>query len=398
MEYIFYIIIPIISAIVGWLTNLIAIKMMFYPIEYFGLRPFGWQGIVPNNAAKMANDAVELMTEKLLDIQEIFSRIDSKTVSENLQPSLKQISQLIIDEVMLAQAPFLWKHLDIKKKNILYEKVQEFLPSTIERTMTDIKNEIKELIDFKKLAIDSLIDDKTLINRIFLNVGSNEFGFIEKSGLILGFIFGLIQMFVLMYFNDWWIFITGGIVIGFLTNFLALKMIFRPIEPIKFLGMKIQGLFLKRQKDVAKEYSKIITENILTTEQLFDAIFKTSKNGKIRKIINNNVSLLINKIVWKSKFSMNVILDKKRTDIIKNIATYRFMQELPIAMQNTHEYAFQTLKLRETIENKMANLPNKEFISFLRPVFQQDEWKLIIVGAYLGGIAGLIQFLVFILK
>ena len=72
------------------------------------------------------------------------------------------------------------------------------------------------------------------------------------------------------------------------------------------------------------------------------------------------------------------------------------MQEIPIAMTNTYEYAAEVLELQKTIEEKMSNLASKDFISFLRPIFKQDEWKLILAGAWLGGIAGIIQFILFI--
>ena len=40
--------IPFISAIVGWSTNFLAVKMMFYPIEFIGFKPYlGWQGLIP---------------------------------------------------------------------------------------------------------------------------------------------------------------------------------------------------------------------------------------------------------------------------------------------------------------------------------------------------------------
>jgi hypothetical protein len=41
----------------------------------------------------------------------------------------------------------------------------------------------------------------------------------------------------------------------------------------------------------------------------------------------------------------------------------------------------------------MSNLSPEEFQGFLRPVFQEDEWKLILVGAVLGVLAGVLQLL-----
>ncbi len=61
-------------------------------------------------------------------------------------------------------------------------------------------------------------------------------------------------------------------------------------------------------------------------------------------------------------------------------------------------YAEKALDIQNTIGNKMASLPPKKFIGFLRPAFEQDEWKLIAVGAVLGGAAGVIQYIISLIQ
>ena len=53
------------------------------------------------------------------------------------------------------------------------------------------------------------------------------------------------------------------------------------------------------------------------------------------------------------------------------------------------------MDLETTFRTRMQALSSPEFVNFLRPVFQEDELKLIIVGAILGMLAGIGQ-LVFI--
>ena len=69
---------------------------------------------------------------------------------------------------------------------------------------------------------------------------------------------------------------------------------------------------------------------------------------------------------------------------------YKFAQ-LPLNIRSIFPYAEKTLDIQKTIGEKMANLPPRQFIDFLRPAFQEDEWKLIAVGAALGGVAGILQ-------
>ena len=77
-----YLSMPLISALVGYATNVIAIKMMFYPVEFFGKPPLlGWQGIIPRRAAKMAAISVDTITTHLITQEEIFDRLDPDRVA-----------------------------------------------------------------------------------------------------------------------------------------------------------------------------------------------------------------------------------------------------------------------------------------------------------------------------
>lgn len=60
-----YLSMPLIAALIGWATKLVAIRMMFQPLEFRGVRPWpGWQGIVPRRAARMAVIACDTMTDR----------------------------------------------------------------------------------------------------------------------------------------------------------------------------------------------------------------------------------------------------------------------------------------------------------------------------------------------
>ena len=74
------------SGLVGWATNALALEMTFKPIEYYGIewfrienQPwgfFGWQGIIPTKAEKMAKTTVQLMTSQLFKVEDVFERLD----------------------------------------------------------------------------------------------------------------------------------------------------------------------------------------------------------------------------------------------------------------------------------------------------------------------------------
>ena len=93
--------IPLISALVGWLTNYLAVKMMFYPIEFVGIKPFfGWQGLIPAKRRQMAEIEVELVLGKLLSVEELAQRLDPDELTKAIERRLKQVIRKVVNDVM----------------------------------------------------------------------------------------------------------------------------------------------------------------------------------------------------------------------------------------------------------------------------------------------------------
>ena len=190
-----YLSIPITSALVGWLTNILAIKMTFYPLKFIGIPPyFGWQGIIPSKAAKMSSISVDLWTTKLINVKELFSQIDPKKVADEMKPEFDRISKEIMDEIMYNQAPEAWKRIPSPIKKLIYSRISRDMPEIVAEMMKDIKENIEEVFDIKDMVIKRLTKDKELSNEMFMKCGKEEFKFIERSGLYFGFLFGLFQM------------------------------------------------------------------------------------------------------------------------------------------------------------------------------------------------------------
>ena len=75
-------------------------------------------------------------------------------------------------------------------------------------------------------------------------------------------------------------------------------------------------------------------------------------------------------------------------------AVRRLRDELPTAVATIYELTDESLRLEETMVEQMGRLTSAEFERVLHPVFEEDEWTLILVGTILGGIAGAVQALV----
>ncbi len=407
--WLFIIVIPIINAIIGWVTNILALKMTFYPIEFFGIwKPYiGWQGIIPMKAKKMAEMSVDIMTEDLVRIDEQFNRIDPDKLAKEMKADISEHSKKVINEVMTKEAPVIWSSIPRAAKEVIYREANRELPMVVKYLMEDLKEIIIQVLDLKKMTVGVFEKDKQLLNRTFLEVGHKEFEFIEKSGFYFGFLFGCVQAAIWGITTkmgvSWpWLLPIGGFVVGYLTNFLALKLIFSPVKPVKFLFWTIQGMYIKRQNEISEAYAHIVSEEVVTTENMFSVIFEGEKSDVVMGIGEKHVREAIE--TGLESFETNALMrrivqyfknDKRveKANAMREQIVVSFKEYLPISFTKSFPFITKELGLKETIRTKMAALPPDKFAGFLRPVFKEDEWKLILVGGVLGLGAGLLQML-----
>ena len=409
LENLDIILMPIISAFIGWATNVLALKMTFYPLEFVGfqikgiraigwkgLPAVGWQGIIPSKAEHMAGKATDMITTKLIDVEDQFGRIEPAVVAAQMGPSILRLAREVTDEVMTEHVP-LWKLLPQPRKEKIYARAAEEIPSVIEEIITDVKRNITEVFDLKAMVTEFLSENKELLNRIFLEVGDKEFKFIERSGFVFGFLFGILQALLWVYWGAAWQLPLGGLIVGYFTNVLALRMIFSPTNPINIFGIKIQGLFIKRQEEVSRGYAQLVSDNVMTMQNVFYEMFEGEGANKLTNIIAKHAQEGIDKTAGFSSSLIRLTSGTDTYDAIKQVAIRRFVEQAPEQIHLVFGYAKRALAIEETMYTRMNDLPPDEFVDFLRPVFQEDEWKLILTGAVLGMAAGFLQLLLTVL-
>jgi uncharacterized membrane protein YheB (UPF0754 family) len=398
LEGLKYFSIPIVAGIIGWFTNMVAIKMTFYPLEFFGIKlgrlKIGWQGIIPSKAPKMASIATDLMTTKVLSVEDIFSKLEPYQVAIEMQPSINRLAREIADEVMNENAPMVWARTPDQVKDAVYNQVSQDLPAIIEEIMTEVKVNINDLFDLKHLVIQAMLRDRTIINEIFMKCGKEEFKFIERSGFWFGMLFGLVQMAVWYFYKGAWVLPVFGVIVGYATNWLALKLIFEPLQPKRIGPWVIQGLFIKRQKEVSDEYGKVIGKRILNSNNILEHLIHGANSDKLVLLVEKHVAGAVNRMSNIMIQFAEWFLGPERIDAIKGHVIKRIVEEMPTPMKNVSGYADETFDIENMLSSRLGSLPPDEFVGVLRPAFQEEEFILILVGAALGGVAGLFQYLV----
>lgn len=186
---------PIIAAFTGWITNKIAIKLLFHPRVPFRFMGMTIQGVFPKRQQQFAEKLGKLVSMELLSFDDIKQKIARPENVHKVMPLVEKhidhFLQVKLGEKMPIVRAFVGESTLNQMKSILMEELEALFPALMEDYMHQVKTELDlEQIVTRKIAAFST--DK--LEAILMQVMSKEFVFIEVIGAVLGFIIGLIQL------------------------------------------------------------------------------------------------------------------------------------------------------------------------------------------------------------
>mmetsp|Transcript_66626 Transcript_66626/g.124353 ORF Transcript_66626/g.124353 Transcript_66626/m.124353 type:complete len:512 (-) Transcript_66626:18-1553(-) len=397
--------IPIVSVIFTWGHIVLAVQMMFYPVKFLGCWNYrntgyglGWQGVVPRKAGVMAEKTCDLMIGRLIKMEEIIDRFQIDSFFETLGEVLLECQRNANEKLGPAYFPTLWPKLPGSVKDELLQRVMEAQKDSFGPVMADLRENITTILNMKDMSVRRYTEEPTLLISLFQQVGRKEFQFIQRCGAQMGFLLGLLQMglFFVTEKIEWmpWVMLpVSGLLIGNFTNWLAIKMIFRPTHPHRFcFGMlNFQGLFLKRQGQVSLELAKLLTETCVNSREMISYLVSSPGYQGALDILYKHTSKACDDIAGSFKRVVPAAFGHNEWAELKRGAVSALMDELPNHKERFLKYVDQVLQIEETIATRLASLPPDQFEGMLHPAFEEDEWMLITLGGVLGVVVGLVQ-------
>ncbi|TDK84771.1 DUF445 domain-containing protein [Mycolicibacterium mucogenicum] len=394
-HWIIYFSMPLVAAFVGWSTKIVAMEMIYRPLEFKGIGPIGWQGIIPRRAGKVGSTTIELLTANLLKPEELFSRIDAKeaveVLREPLAASINDIARDVAEEIR----PGLWDSLPEAGRQAILNRIHSQAPRITEKMLNEMQSDLSRFVDLQFLAVTTLVRNKEKLNKLMRGLSDDAMAFVRRSGIYFGLIIGTAQMFVWAIFKLPWIMPAFGFGIGLVSDYIALNMLFRPIKPTKYLGfIKFQGLLHAQREKITADYARILAEDLFAPDILFDGILKGPGADKLFSMVAREVELAIDNEV--GGFTGTVVkfaVGTSKYNALKDRVVDLVVERLPATLLDAQDYAMSKIDLERTIIDKMNQLSNEEYESILRPVFKDDEPLMIAIGAILGGCVGELQVL-----
>ncbi|CAJ1339390.1 unnamed protein product [Effrenium voratum] len=408
--------IPVVALFFTWFHIWLAIQMMFLPLHFIGVWQYkdtgvgvGWQGVVPRKCMKMAKMAFQCARPYLMGPRDWFKRVDTTVLFAKMHPMLERVVRATINSVSRRHFPAILvdgslpSRVEEELVVLAMEQVEETFPEMWAK-IVDLLCDAERGLDNDGMIVKVFTSNKELLNHFFLSLGEKEFRFIERCGAALGFICGCVQLFAFNHLDakGRMILLPGtGFFLGIFTNWLAIQMCFKPCFPRpvyvcgKYLG-SIQGLFLKRQRDVATLYSKMLVDHFFD----FDKVVAYLQTLPVWEDLQDAYCQNTNKMMQKTMGQVMGFLARR---IVIGPAKFKALEDDLVGASaeriaesdDLHEAASRYISVATDVfrsnASAMQKMPPDEFENLLHPVFQEDEWILILLGGVLGAVVGFAQ-------
>jgi uncharacterized membrane protein YheB (UPF0754 family) len=411
--------VPLFMGAIGYTTNWSGVWMLFNPVGFRGFRVpglrtvvpllprkvqqipgvmhggLGWQGIIPSRAAKMGSISVDKGIAKLGSPSEFYNRLEPDRIAEHILDTARGDIRGVVERIMEREHAGLWRDLPPRLREAVHARVQEQLPDIVREVTDAIGNHTDQILDIKLMVIRYFDENPEMANRIFEEIGHKELRFITNFGFFFGFLLGIPVAFITNAVHYWWILPILGVFVGYITNLVAIYMIFQPIEPRRFLGVKLQGLFMKRQDEVAGVYARIVADDIVNLNNIGDELLAGPRADRTRKLIETAMRPAVDRAIGPVKPAVRVAMGTRRYDAIRESVATEAVEYTMTPLADEEFNRRQSTAIRDLITARMREMAPRDFSEMLRTAIREDEWLLYLHGAVLGLGAGLLHLALF---
>ncbi|MFV0482634.1 MAG: DUF445 domain-containing protein [Bacteroidales bacterium] len=195
-----FVVIPVVGALIGYITNYIAVKMLFHPRKPINILGLKIQGIFVKRQQAIAQSIARMVDKELFSAQDVKDMIVDAENLDSFNVLLSEHIDNFVDDKLPASFPmlslFLTGGTKTKIKGIFKEEIKNMLPDVGERLADQLgaKIDVERLVQerVENFSVDKLED-------MLWSVLSNEFRFIEVIGAVLGFVIGIVQVIILVF-------------------------------------------------------------------------------------------------------------------------------------------------------------------------------------------------------
>ncbi|GAB6112994.1 DUF445 domain-containing protein [Desulfomicrobium salsuginis] len=183
--------------------------------------------------------------------------------------------------------------------------------------------------------------------------------------------------------------------IGWITNFIAIKMLFHPRRPVQIGSLTVQGIFPKRQKALAMNLAAVIEGELLSHDDIRQAMQRPEFSARLKERILDGFSEFLSTRLGSLNPMIAMFLDGPMMEKVKGLLDKELDRIVPGLLETATGELENSLDFRRIIQDKIENLSMERLEALLMSIMAREFRFIEVVGAVLGAIIGLIQGLLF---
>ena len=183
-----------IGAMIGWITNYVAIKMLFRPYKEINFGLFKIQGLIPKRKQEIAISIADTVQKELISLKDVTNSLDGEELEKRMGDMIDKILDAKLEGELVKKFPmlamFMSEDMLRKIKNMIKTSILENKDTIIEM----FSNYLEEKVDFREIIIKN-VDGFSLekLEEITYSLAKKELKHIEVVGAVLGGIIGFFQ-------------------------------------------------------------------------------------------------------------------------------------------------------------------------------------------------------------
>lgn len=183
-----------ISATIGWITNWVAIKMLFRPHKEINFGLFKIQGLIPKRRAEIGSGIANIIQNELISVKDVISNIDREEFSKRLDSSIDKVLEKNLKAKVKEKFPILQMFFTDRMAKDVSNTIKDIIMENQEKIFEIFSNYAEENINFEVIISDKISNfslDK--LEEIITLLAKKELKHIEVIGAILGGLIGVAQ-------------------------------------------------------------------------------------------------------------------------------------------------------------------------------------------------------------
>lgn len=188
---------PFAGLLIGWLTNYLAIKMLFHPKKPINLGLVTIQGVFPKRQDALGDKLGEVVSKELISTNEILDKVSAEVKGEEVHGIVeRRIGEGL--EKLIAGIPMASMFIDASMKQMARKAILDEFVEGLDEWMAGLKPRMEQNLDVKAIVkekVSKFSSDK--LEEVLYLIMKREFRFIEFAGGVLGFLIGCLQIFIL---------------------------------------------------------------------------------------------------------------------------------------------------------------------------------------------------------